>query len=82
MDQEELFEGVFDKKEDFHKKYWKGMPTYHNVLEAKPEITATFKFRNEKDYQEFKEKVKIMYTTERSVSMVCKEKKRNRLGIL
>ena len=77
MDQEELFEGVFDKKEDFHKKYWKGMPTYHNVLEAKPEITATFKFRNEKDYQEFKEKVKnYVYDGEKCFDgMQRKEKK-------
>ena len=37
---------------------WVNMPEYVNENQPKPEITATFKFRNEKDFLEFKEKVK------------------------
>jgi hypothetical protein len=37
---------------------WKMMPEYNNVNEPDPEITLTFKFRNNKDYNEFKELVK------------------------
>ena len=36
-----------------------GMPEYNNVKQKDPVITATFKFRNEKDYLKFKELVKI-----------------------
>ncbi len=35
-----------------------GLPEYNNFPQPKPEITATFKFRNENDFQDFKEKVK------------------------
>jgi len=35
-----------------------GMPEYHNVKQPKPEITATFKFRNQADYDTFHEVVK------------------------
>jgi hypothetical protein len=37
---------------------WVGMPSYHNVKRADPEITATFKFRNSEDFEDFKAKVK------------------------
>ena len=39
-------------------KEWFGMPEYKNKLQEDPEITATFKFRNQNDYEDFKEKVK------------------------
>ena len=39
-------------------KEWVNMPEYVNEEQPKPEITATFKFRNEQDYLLFKEKVK------------------------
>lgn len=37
---------------------WIGMPEYISTTMPEPEITATFKFRNEKDYEFFKETVK------------------------
>ena len=37
-------------------KEWVNMPEYVNEEQPKPEITATFKFRNEQDYLLFKEK--------------------------
>lgn len=37
---------------------WKDMPEYNNSEQPKPKIELKFKFRNEKDYEEFKEKVK------------------------
>lgn len=56
--QKKLFEGNEERKKDFHDTYWKGMPEYSNIKEPEPEITATFKFRNKKDYEHFKETVK------------------------
>jgi len=40
------------------KEEWKGMPEYNNPGRAEPEITATFKFRNKEDYDEFHSLVK------------------------
>lgn len=37
---------------------WKEMPEYDNVKQPDPEITATFKFRNTEDYEQFKALVK------------------------
>ena len=39
-------------------KEWVSMPEYKNVKQPPPKITATFKFRNEEDYNTFKDKVK------------------------
>ena len=39
-------------------RHWTGMPEYISVAQPPPEITATFKFRNQKDYETFKEVVK------------------------
>lgn len=45
---------------------WIDMPEYSNINEPEPEITATFKFRNLKDYEDFKEKVKqYIYNNEK-----------------
>ena len=45
---------------------WKDMPEYKNVKQPEPKITALFKFRNEKDYIEFKELVKLhIYNNEK-----------------
>jgi hypothetical protein len=41
------------------KSEWKGMPEYNNVNQLNAEFTATFKFRNETDYKEFYELIKI-----------------------
>lgn len=35
-------------------KEWVGMPEYNNTKQVEPEITATFKFRCEEDYNKFK----------------------------
>jgi len=56
--QKELFDQGLNKTEKFNEDHWKGMPEYYNIVEPEPEITATFKFRNEKDYEHFKETVK------------------------
>ena len=45
------------KNKDWEKE-WVGMPECDNVKQPQPKITATFKFRNEKDYNEFKDKIK------------------------
>ena len=37
---------------------WVWMPEYNNSQQPPPFKTATFKFRNEKDYQEFKDLVR------------------------
>ena len=39
-------------------KEWFNMPEYVNEKQKKPEITATFKFRNENDYLNFKNLIK------------------------
>ena len=45
---------------------WVGMPEYYNIDEPPPMITATFKFRNEEDFETFKEAVKkYLYNGER-----------------
>ena len=41
-----------------YRLHWVNMPEFNQENEPPPEITATFKFRNEADYQEFKELVK------------------------
>ena len=43
----------FNQKE-YIQQEWVDMPEYDNVKNPEPEITATFKFRNENDYNEFK----------------------------
>ena len=51
------FDVDMEEKTDVYTE-WVGMPEYNNVDQADPVITATFKFRNEEDYEEFKELVK------------------------
>ena len=53
---QELFD--FLSSIDNWEKEMDGLPEYNNFPQPKPEITATFKFRNENDFQDFKEKVK------------------------
>lgn len=49
MTQESMFK---DDRNDWRKE-WVGMPEYNNVEATPPEITATFKFRNQEDFEEF-----------------------------
>ena len=58
----DLFEGLFDEEivpaDNVTKyDYWQGMPEYNNIKQADPEITATFKFRNKEDFDDFKSKI-------------------------
>ena len=54
---QQLFIDGLDVKPAWENEYT-GMPEYNNINEPNAKITATFKFRNEVDYEEFKEKVK------------------------
>lgn len=49
---------LFGKEENNWQEEWKDMPEYNNIEDAPPMITATFKFRNEKDFETFKETLK------------------------
>ena len=40
------------------KKEWKNMPEYNNIEAIPPFITATFKFRNQKDFDLFNKLVR------------------------
>jgi hypothetical protein len=40
------------------KKEWVGMPDYNNIKQEDPFITATFKFRNQEDFDEFNKLIK------------------------
>ena len=42
-----------------YRLHWLDMPEFNQENEPDPEITATFKFRNEADYQQFKELLKL-----------------------
>ena len=53
-EKEDLQDKLFPIPYDWEKE-WKDMPEYYNWQEADPQITATFKFRNEEDFQRFKQ---------------------------
>lgn len=46
------------EEESTWQKEWSGMPEYNNVEIEKPFITATFKFRSQRDFDVFNEKIK------------------------
>lgn len=50
--------GNLDQFSDWSKE-WQGMPEYNNVNQLNAEFIATFKFRNEEDYMEFYDLIKI-----------------------
>ena len=52
----ELQSPLFKQEEEWRKE-WIGMPEYNNIRQPEPLITATFKFRNEEDYNKFKDLV-------------------------
>jgi hypothetical protein len=39
-------------------EHWIGMPEYKNVIQDKPAIIATFKFKSQKDFEEFNALIK------------------------
>ena len=47
-----------EKNHDICKNEYVGMPEYNNNKIDVAKITATFKFRNEKDFKEFEEFIK------------------------
>ena len=44
---------LFEIEKNDWEKDWIGMPEYNNTQQNPPEITATFKFRTDKDYLKF-----------------------------
>lgn len=40
------------------RNHWVGMPEYNNVIQEKPVVTATFKFRSVEDFEEFNNLIK------------------------
>lgn len=46
---------LFENTEDINnwQEHYIGMPEYNNVKQLEPAITATFKFRNQEDFDEF-----------------------------
>lgn len=57
---------LFGKEENNWKEEWVGMPEYNNVESLPPFITATFKFRNQEDFEFFKEHLqKNLYNGEK-----------------
>jgi len=56
---------------------WKGMPEYNNVKKEEPFITATFKFRNQEDFETFNTFLKEKLYKERKIfdGMQTKTKK-------
>lgn len=54
MKQIQLFDSVkkVDQNKDWEKE-WVGMPSYNNEKQVDPFITATFKFRNQEDFDYF-----------------------------
>lgn len=64
--QQSLFEDYKDDTVNDWKQEWVGMPEYNNVERKPPFITATFKFRNQEDFEEFNLLVKKhLYNEER-----------------
>ena len=49
----DLFSGLSKNNEDINESLYFGMPEYNNVNLPKPAITATFKFRNQADFDKF-----------------------------
>ena len=49
---------LFGEQENHWQEEWKDMPEYNNVESIPPFITALFKFRNQKDFEMFKEVLK------------------------
>lgn len=57
---------IWNEEENDWRKEWAGMPEYDNVLQDEPFITATFKFRNQKDFDIFNYLVKkYLYNNEK-----------------
>jgi hypothetical protein len=53
-------------QENNWRDHWKDMPEYNNAVQAEPFVTATFKFKNDEDFNEFKELVtEHLYNGER-----------------
>ena len=55
---------------------WVNMPEYNNQIQPEPEIIATFKFRNQKDFEKFKKRVKECIYDGEKVFDGYQEKKR------
>ena len=51
---------LFDKQNDCNdwREHYVGMPEYNNTKEPEPFIVATFKFKNQNDFDEFNKLIK------------------------
>lgn len=59
-------------------KEWEGMPSYNNVKQEDPLITATFKFRTKEDFDKFHEIVKReLYNNHRVFDGMQRKNKKN-----
>ncbi len=68
----------FIEEENSWQKEWIGMPEYNNKKQEEPIITATFKFKTEKDYLKFKDLVqKYIYNGNRVFDGMQKVDKKN-----
>ena len=47
-----------EKKENIWKEHYIDMPEYNNIKQDKPFIEATFKFRNQEDFELFNKLIK------------------------
>ena len=57
---------LFDDPKNSVVAEWVGMPEYNNQIIAEPFITATFKFRNQEDFDRFNEHLReTIYNGER-----------------
>jgi len=56
IEQKKLFS--MPKKENDWKDHYFDMPEYNNIKQPDPYITATFKFRNQQDFDYFKSIIK------------------------
>jgi len=76
--QETLFkkEDKVDQNKEW-KKEWVGMPSYNNEKQKEPFITATFKFRNQEDFDYFNKFLKEELYKEKKIfdGMQRKDKK-------
>jgi len=58
-------------------EHWQNMPEYNNVQQPEPFITATFKFQNQEDYDEFHAKIKkYLYNGEKVFDGMQKKDKK------
>ena len=65
------------KKANNWKEEWLEMPEYNNIKQPEPFITATFKFKNQEDYDKFHKLIKQhLYNNEKVFDGMQKKDKK------